>query len=42
MVIQIHSYNWTEISIYDYVIKMVEDISNEENQPTITNRYPIL
>ena len=38
---QLHAYNWTELPIDDYVIDRVEVLAKDENQPVMTNGYPI-
>ena len=38
---RIHCYQWTELPIPDYVIDRVEEMAARENQPIMTNGYPI-
>ena len=37
----IHEYQWKEIPIDDYVLDHVEESAEEEDQPVMTNGYPI-
>ena len=38
---QFHAFNWTELTIDDYIIGRVEGMERYDNQPIITNIYPI-
>ena len=35
-------FNWTESPVENYIIDRVEEIERSENQPIMTNGYPIL
>ena len=38
---QFHAFNWTELTIDDYIIGRVEVMERYDNQTIITNSYPI-
>jgi KUP system potassium uptake protein len=38
---RLHCYQWTELPVPDYVIDRVEDMAAQEDQPIMTNGYPI-
>ena len=38
---RLHCYQWKELPVTDYVIDRVEDLAAQENQPIMTNGYPI-
>ena len=38
---QLHAFNWTEIPIGGYVIDRVEEMARADNQPIMTNFYPV-
>ena len=38
---QLHGFNWNRLTIDDYIIDSVEEIARSDNQPIMTNGYPI-
>ena len=38
---KIHSYEWTELPIDNYVIKQVNQLSSDEKFPLVKDKYPM-